>query len=289
MIRRRFWNSVVVLSWISVAAVVTGCERSHWEEGSRSTPVTGPADVFGRLIVGAVLAATEDGDGSEQVQMGKLSCRDIGYKKLKRRGETFDLKGFSVKSPSEGHWCLQRSDEKRLAFATHPWAKMPTSKASPTDKELLNTFVLAAVRIRARTEQLEEAGNLVSFAKDWVKSGSHIELSNGEIIAEFQLPSRFTLVEYSLTERALSGLQCVSYEYTAEERQNPNFPQEVFTLHAAGVLCPDYFASDRLIALNFSERYAQGSQINTVLFTHWRDNVAEPFFNSLAPRQDHGS
>ena len=50
----------MVLLVIAASALLSGCERRHWEEGVRSAPITGPQDILAKLIVGAVLAATEE-------------------------------------------------------------------------------------------------------------------------------------------------------------------------------------------------------------------------------------
>ncbi len=267
----------VLLVAVLASTFLSGCERKHWEEGVQNPVVMGPADLLARVIVGGVLAATEDGSAKQEL---RLTRQQFGYTPLISRTERVRLKGFSVEPPSGGNWCLQRQDEKRVSYGTHPWVGKSAKESAPKEA-LLNTFILAAMRVRTRPGALAAKGGMLEFSRSWIKNGAEITLEDGEVIADFKTQTRFKLLRHELTERSIGGVGCLDYNYMVAERDNPIAPGKVLELHAIGILCPDPVAPDTLITLNFSERFVRGSQVDDGMFERLGSNIAKPFFDSL--------
>jgi hypothetical protein len=267
----------LVLLALVAGVFLAGCEREHWEAGLENPVIMGPQDLLARLIVGGILAATEDAPKQEF----RLTCQQIGYTPLFGRNETVRLRNFSVVSPSTGNWCIQRQDENRVSYGTHPLVGKTTDKR-PTEGSLINTFILAAMRVSTRPGVVAEKGGALLFARAWIESGAEITLEGGEVIADFKTQSRFKLLRHELTERSIRGVDCLDYSYVVTERDNPIAPGKVFQLHAVGILCPDPAVPDVLIALNFSERFVQGAQVDEGAFESLLNGSAQPFFDSLS-------
>jgi hypothetical protein len=121
----------------------------------------------------------------------------------------------------------------------------------------------------------------MAFAEKWIENGSEIRMADGEVIADFRQPSRFTVMSYDLSDRQVQGSDCINYQYEIEERDNPGAADLVFILHAVGVLCADPAAQSSLIGLNFSERHVRGNQVHTSLFDEMQSDIADPFFDSF--------
>jgi hypothetical protein len=267
----------VLLVAVLASTLLSGCERKHWEEGVQNPVVMGPADLLARVIVGGVLAATEDGSTKKEL---RLTCHQFGYKPLIGRTERVRLKGFSVEPPSGGNWCLQRQDKNRVSYGTHPWVGKSAKESAPKEA-LLNTFILAAMRVRTRPGAVAAKGGMLEFSRSWIKNGAEITLEDGEVIADFKTQTRFKLLRHELTERSIGGVDCLDYSYVVAEKDNPIAPGKVFELHATGILCPEPLSPDTLITLNFSERFVRGSQVDDGMFERLDSNSAKPFFDSL--------
>jgi hypothetical protein len=276
-IRRSCGHKGACILWIFLTFAVAGCDRRTWEQ-SLDNPTLGPQDLFAKLIIATALAVTEE--DTQPPTKFDFTCNAIGYTSLFEPDEVISLGSFSVVSPSSGDWCIQSLDNDRVAYVTHPWMGQ-TFNEKPDRLKLKNTYALAAGQIKAQPQDVESAGGIMAFAEKWIENGSEIRMADGEVIADFRQPSRFTVMSYDLSDRQVQGSDCINYQYEIEERDNPGAADLVFILHAVGVLCADPAAQSSLIGLNFSERHVRGNQVHTSLFDEMQSDIADPFFDSF--------
>ena len=211
----------------------------------------------------------------------RMTCASIRYTPLKQDVGRVGFGSFSIDLPQDPTWCAQRSDLNRVAIVSHPWIGQDLPR-QPDQDSLMNIFILVASHIRLRPEDAALVkSDLLAFVGQWFEGGSEIELANANMIADFRETSLYRLIDHYIAESTVDGQRCVNYRYNIEERENLELPGSVLLLKAEGLICRDPLAADKLIGLNFSERYILGHQVDVTQYEKLRTGTVSAFFESL--------
>ena len=98
---------------------------------------------------------------------------------------------------------------------------------------------------------------------------------------DMNLQRRFNVIEDSVTRHDRTDAECVRYEYSMEERNNPNMPNEVLVIHDFGQTCRLPGDERKLVLATLSERHVKGKQVDPEAFPRLKTTVAETFFQSI--------
>ena len=224
------------------------------------------------FLTAAVLA------GCASPQPFTMTCSSIGAATVEP-GERIDLEGFSVTAPRDRRWCLAFKGPRQVVFGTHPL--MGQYIETPEARMAENTVVMVAQRVRHGAASLADADEFQQFVEAWIGRGFGVNTSGSEFIVADAVDPRFTVLRSSVRPEPFLNADCVRYVLESEERSNPRVPTKVLIINARGQVCNHPKDPDYLVAMQFSERYPRGEQIDPRLFGSLERQHAEPFFKSL--------
>ena len=180
--------------------------------------------------------------------------------------------GVSIIPPQADRWCMSPLGSDFFTFNTHPLMGKYLDTA-PTPAEMAHTVgILVTSGAPPKDAKLDAPEDLVAFAQRMMLGDSR----------------RFRIVESTAVRDSSLGADCIRFDSTLEERDNPRAPGAVLVLvNRENHLCRHPYArSPMLVLFGASERYVQGTDNQPLLLdtlkTQWEPSVRSVQF--LRPR-----
>lgn len=151
---------------------------------------------------------------------------------------------------------------------------------APPDAERLHTFGAIAGLAEARGERPQNVAELKSFVERWLRVGSTADYTPSGVTLYPSPQPRFRRVSSTVVVNDSLGAECVRFEDTSEERDNPGAPSSVLILQDNSFLCLHPHAPGRLVYIGISERYLKDAPPATLLVDARRQDM-ERFEKSL--------
>lgn len=176
--------------------------------------------------------------------------------------------GYSLVPPQGEGWCIQSSGARGTVFYNHPLMGK-VLETRPSDAELRHTFAFSA-------------------AADEVPPGAKVDTPTDMFTVVQQrilgvVPgSRFTLVESKFVPDSSLGADCIRFDATVEERDNPGARGVVLVgVMRDNFLCRHPSArTPTIVLISASERFAQGTVSGPLLIDTLRSQW-EPAVRSV--------
>lgn len=214
--------------------------------------------------------------GCAGVGSGPVTCSSARLA-MAEPGRTYDFGDYSVEGPQGEGWCLASKGPGELTFLTHALMGKQVGRR----EHIRNTVVMAARKIKHGAASIENTDELQQFVEEWIERGFAANLSGSEPIVGDTGQQRFTPLRSRVRPETARDADCVRYEYTMEERDNPKHPNVVLILADDGLVCRHPSATEYLVLVSLSERYQRGEQVDPGLFQELKSQEAKPFFRSL--------
>ena len=194
-----------------------------------------------------------------------VDCRLLGMTPAPTERLEFPAGGFSLVPPRGGVWCEGTRQARRTQFGAHPLLGQ-TIGARLSPAEMIHSFGLVAISFEpppaARLETPDE--KFTFFLRQ---------------IVGVEAGSRFRVVESRVAADTTLGADCIRFDLTTEERNNPSAAGAVLVqVGRANLLCrhPDA-GRPALIYVGASERYLQGTVSGSLLIdtrrAEWEPSV----------------
>jgi hypothetical protein len=218
----------------------------------------------------------------------RIGCTEAHMQPLPPGMQRLTFEGFSVLPPQGDNWCIEHLDKKTgVAFGTSPLIGQVLTQRPP-EAELYHTFAAMAFVAQVEGEAVNTPAQLRDFVNRWLHAGQPGRFSAGKMIlvASPVAAPRFTLVNSSVVIDEPTGGNCIRFDATAEERNNPTWPTEVLAVVAKGNLLCRFPGPQEatFVLIGASERYNQAHQPHPLL-TETRAQEVEAFTRSLSSTQ----
>jgi len=187
-----------------------------------------------------------------------LDCSTVKMSALPPATPLMAFEGFSITPPQADQWCVEHLDKKIGAiFVTNPLIGQ-TLTAMPPAEDQSHTLAAAVMAVYLDQPVFDDTA-LRDFVARWLGSGQLSQVREGHQVLESSstTPHRFTLVESNVVID--ESPNCIRYDATFEERDNPHFPGQVLILvEKANLLCRvPGSKTGELVMIGASERYPQ--------------------------------
>lgn len=206
-----------------------------------------------------------------------LDCVKLGMTPVSRTSERFDFRTFSVSRPSGDYWCLQSLENDGVVFGKLLLGGKLLKKA-PSPEETAHTLVAMAKEVEIADEKIETGADLERFVERWLRGGAGVAVRGTKVYLDSSIVARFTLVDSNVVLREFERGQCVEFQATIEERENPRLPRAVLIQTMDNILCRHPYAQT-FVLIGYSERYVKGDR--SVLDDSLRRELA-PFMSRLS-------
>jgi hypothetical protein len=276
--------NVMGMLGLAVAAMLAGCAGDDEPEacrqstgervmtGSGGNPARiGPA-IVASLIFDAVCA-------DEEPEYFYFSCSTLDMAHVYKSDPPVDQELFSASPPKVGTWCTY-ADKSKPRYTTHPMLGDALSER-PSKAEIANTTALFASEVRVPEEYVGDLDALQKFAEQWIDNGLGAKIDGNRMTVDMTRQDRFKTLSQTVSIDSRMDAECVRYEYSMEERDNPIIENKILLLHDFGMLCRIPSENNKLIIATLSERHVKGKQIDPESFSKFKTEVAEPFFDSV--------
>jgi hypothetical protein len=167
--------------------------------------------------------------------------------------------GFSVRPPVESHWCRVPSIPSEVVFVSNEFVDRYLERP-PGLADWNHTFAVVARRLLVDQMRVRDEASLAGFTRRWLARGQAATFAGGQWYADLSPVGRFVLIDARVTVAPRAGADCVRYEASFEEIDNPARPGWVLTLRGVGLLCRDPRQPGVLVGVEFSERHRSGHQ-----------------------------
>jgi len=240
--------------------------------GSGGNPaLIGPA-IFASLIWDVIC----DADKPESVY---FSCPTLNMVTVYSKGDRNNQALFSVSPPEVGTWCTY-ANKSLPRFTTHALLGDSLTE-QPSESEIANTIALFASEVRVPEADVNALGNFKAFVEKWIDRGLGAKIDGDVMTVDMTRQDRFNVLNKTVTLDTRTDAECLRYEYSMEEHDNPIVKNKILLLHDFSMICRVPSQESKLIIATLSERYVKAQQIDAALFSKYKTVVAEPFFDSL--------
>jgi hypothetical protein len=204
---------------------------------------------------------------------------------LPQSEERLRFEGFSVMPPQEGHWCVEHLDKKTgVVLLTSPvLGRVFTERPSPDESS--HSFALQAVAVEIEGTSVDTTPQLRDFVAQWLRAGGPSRIAGGKMILSAQArlqPGRFDQVTADFAEDSSLGAQCVRFDVTTQEFNNPYVQGDTLRLvENSNLLCRSPRSKTPVfIWIGASERYSWTHEPSWKYFDTAQSEV-ESFTHSL--------
>jgi hypothetical protein len=200
------------------------------------------------------------------------------------------LRGFSMAPPFGEYWCLAGRDASGSSV-TISYSYMPFY-AELSVEERAHSYRMFASLDDVEGGTPKTADELLAAARSWIGAGvpTGQQPSGNGILLNKPGPDsdRFTLIQGNATPDNRLGLECVRYDLSLEERNDPAYPDLVLDVLVLGYLCLNLQNPDELIDIGYTERFIKDRGPSRLLMKALKRD-ADAFLASIwqaPPRSD---
>jgi hypothetical protein len=161
------------------------------------------------------------------------ACAQQSLRPVADASKRLEFSGFSVLPPQGDHWFVLGESRVSVTFGKVDPAKRVSGPA--------HSFLVVV-----DTAEIAKSDTTEDFQK---------------VVDEFFLTltdDRHRLLASKVNPTKTYGTDCVDYDASQEERDNPRALGAVFLITAHGFFCRHPFSPDRIVHVYYSERYVQG-------------------------------
>lgn len=167
-------------------------------------------------------------------------------------------KYFSILPPKGGNWCIDKSTSVAIVYSTGSMMGKLINTV-PKREDFSHTVFVFAVPLEFKETDVSTLGSIDKALEKWAQGKEKTQIKDDASwyveLTDSQRDKRFKLVRFESHADSKFKNNCIRWESSQEERDNPKFPGSLMKLNNAGLLCKHPSSENKLIHLYFTERY----------------------------------